>query len=1029
MLKRYLYIFIVAMFTAVFGGCSDEIVQPVIEENGEIAAGERIMFTSFVPQNSMTRSAKEDFQTQIKESYKAVNRKYAFTVKMYKKNPTDATSSLVETAYYRPKLTPDGTAYVEDGTLLEAANTEGMYWPDNVNHYGFEITAGNEGVLRLDQSKEEMFLEEDFLKGYSYEPVWDGNEETGNAKDDINAINYRTSNGWYNANKQVYADFHQMPIGSDEYKKVPLFIQHQRALVTVILKAGEGVGREQLKHATSEENIHTKIICYSGAAKKEITPLPEDTYINYKAEDYGGARDNVENMTYHAIVDPCNYLAKAEEQPICTINLSNQKFSFYAANDNNYNAYTSDMATHGVAMSDAAKFVEEAYNLKPGKHLIITATLTRESRKILITAYVEDWTDKVTTTICDDYGKNGDPILIRTREELIAFLKDPKKNKAGNVAIISPTTLDLENTVTTNDKGQITSSTPAPWPIETENFKLNCMLNLAGAVLYTEHTLFKEMSPSANLINGSIVVRSGNTLSAVVTDRNEGTIEQISVSTVRTDAAGKPLSKDLISKVTSGGLVKDNYGTILQCSSSIPVYGTTGYVGGIAAQSLPLGEKTPVISECSVSARVDGTAGVIAGGGIVGNATGLVSENTFEYGITVLQGSQFLNIIGARTGEESSLTATHNAWPTTLANGLAGSNNNPNAMYTGIIDSQAELRVVVTDSEKNYNTADNKILIADDFIVGSDWNVGRQDATLSGTSNGNVFFELFGNDKTITLAKSARVTVGDTAYDTAPMLFTNIQNKIHDLTLVLEESLIAQPSSTTSTDGIVSYDGLDAIAPLGYSAWGPNAILSNIKVKTAEVKTEDGETERKYIQAAMPGGLVAWAYGGAKFENCQFNGKINVWLPSGVGSDALRYAGGIAAMAERATFTGCLFHLSSADSFTVINEAQHSVYCGGILGGVGFRDNTSRNAPSVILKECGSNLLSTSEKKGALIGRSSYDTRSTGGNQSASGVNSDQCEGNWWEANYKAIGTTYNGMTDVNTVGQRNSVKPTFNSF
>ena len=431
MLKRYLYIFIVAMFTAVFGGCSDEIVQPVIEENGEISAGERILFTSFVPQNSMTRSAKGEFQTQIKNSYKAVNRKYAFTVKMYKKNPTDATSAEVGTATYRPKLTPDGTAYVDDGTLLEAANTEGMFWPDNVNHYGFEITAGNNGTLSDDQSTEEKFLEEDFLKGYSYEPVWDGNENAGNPKDDINAINYRTSNGWYNANKQVYADFGQMPIGSDEYKKVPLFIQHQRALVTVILKAGEGVGREQLKHATSEENIHTKIICYNGADKKEISPLPEDTYIKYEAEDYGGASDNVENMTYHAIVEPYNYLKNAEEQPICTINLSNQKFSFYAANDKNYNDYVTDVSAHGVAMSETAMFVEEAYNLKPGKHLIITATLTRESRKILITAYVEDWTDKVTTTICDDYGKNGDPILIKTREELIDFLNDPKKNKAG----------------------------------------------------------------------------------------------------------------------------------------------------------------------------------------------------------------------------------------------------------------------------------------------------------------------------------------------------------------------------------------------------------------------------------------------------------------------------------------------------------------------------------------------------------------------------------------------------------------------
>lgn len=1018
MLKRYLHIFFALMAATALISCGDELVQPEVFAEDGIAAGEEILFTSFVPQSSLTRSAKEDFQNNIKGNYSKVNRLYAFTVKMFKKNPTDVNPTEIGSATYRPKLTADGTDFVEDGSLLETFGSDGMYWPDNVNHYGFEVTAGNSGTLKDDQKTEAKFVTEDWLKGYSYEPLWDGDEDTGNAKDNINAINYRTSNGWYHANKQVFADYGQMPIGSEEYKKVPLFIQHQRALVTVILKAGEGVSRDQLKHATSEENIHTKIISYGGGVRTEIDPLPEETTINYIASDFGGEKAGVENMTYHAIVEPYNYLTHPDEQPICTINLSNQKFSFYAANDKNYNAYLTDVAEHGVAMSDVAKNMEAAYNLQPGKHLIITATLSRESRKILITAYVEDWTDKVTTTICDDYGKNGDPILIRTREELYDFLGNTQKNKAGNVAIISPTSLDLEKTITKDEDDNITSSVAAPWPADKP---LNCMLNLAGAVLYTEHPLFTSMSPSANLVNGTIVVRSGKTLSAVVTDRNEGTIERVSVRSERNAITGEPLPT---AKVTSGGLVKDNYGTIFQCSSSIPVYGSGGYVGGIAAQSLQMenSSKSPVISECTVSASVDGSSDVTAGGGIVGNAVGRVSENTFEYGITVLQDAKFHNIIGSHASNTTDdLTAINNSWPTKYLEEISGINVNENAIYSGVIDSQAGLYAVVMNTEKGYNTNDSKILIADDFVVGNDWNVGRQDPTLNVTNNGNVQFELFGNDKTITLQKkSTQVTVDGTAYYTAPMLFTNIQNSIHDLTIVLEESLIASPSTTKDSDGNTTYDGIDAIAPLGYSVHGSTTVLSNIKVKTAN---------DKYIQAAMAGGLVVWAYGDVTIDNCQFNGHIKVWLPTTIGSDAVRLAGGIAAEAEKASFNKCLFHPTSS-SFVVNDEEHHtSVFFGGILGGVGPRDNSSRIKPSVTLKDCGSNLSQTSGKVGALIGRGLYDTNSTGAVQQASGIDSEHCEGNWWDAAAKAVGLPFNGMTDVKTVGQRNTLRPAFNSF
>lgn len=971
----------------------------------EILPGDEIMFTSFVPDNVVTRSTmKQDFLDEIKNSYKAVNSKYSFTVKMLKYNE-GADPSVIGTALYAPLADASGNGFAGDGTLVYSDAEHLLRWEDNTNRYGFEVTAGSQ-TLQISQDTEESLLAQDLLKGYSYEPLWFGTDDNGVSQDDIDNVNYRTSKDWYAANKQVYESYGQMPLSTDDLKKIPLFIKHQRSLVTVILKADEGVGRDQLKYSMAKDNIATRINSYSGGTQKSVIPLLEGTTINYTSQDYGGAANNVETVMYHAIVEPHDYLEQASDQAVCTVSLSGQKFTFYAANDKDYNTYLSEHAS-GSLQSAEAKRVADAYNLKPGQHLVLTVTLSRESRKIVITAYVEDWTEKVTSTICDDYGKNGDPELIETRDKLLAFLRDYSKNKSGTVAIVSPTAIDLEK----DDDGNASA-----WPGDLE---LRCMLNLAGSVISTEHQMFFKMSESASLVNGTVLVKSGSTVISAVSSENSGTIERVNAMTEYSAADGTPLTP---ATATKAGLVGTNYGTIYQCSSDIPVYGTAGYVGGIAAESLQKSgsSRQPVISFCEVTARVDGDSNVTAAGGIVGNAVGRVSDNSFVYGISVSQDTErFLNIIGHNAGQTGDITASDNSWPTTIPNAIAGANVNPNARYAGVVSNQEELRTVLMSGA--YNKPESRILLAQDFTVSSDyWDCGKQDATLDIISNGNMLFALDGNDKTITLTGTRTVTVDGQTYNTAPMLFTNIQNNISDLTIVVAESLIATPSTSTDAHGNTFNDGIDAIAPLGYSLYA--AKLTNVKVKT-----EAG----KYIQAAMPAGIVAWAYGGAKFEKCEVKATIKTWLPSSVETQSLKYAGGIAALAETAVFSQCMFH-SATGTLTENRPESTTVYCGGILGGVARRNNTSTVTPLVSIRDCASQFSQTSTKKGAIIGASFYFTGSSSGEQRADGLDHSElskCEGNWWGSSHRGVGTTYNGMSDAKALGTRNSVDPTFKDF
>lgn len=924
--------------------CQREV--PVYDdEGGGIRPGEPVLFTTLLPAAPQTKAtAEQDAFDARMASYQAVNANYQFTVEMYQQGVDNALGSAIY-RFQDPML-------VTDGTLLA---TTPLYWPGNAMKYGFKAIAGT-ASLEDDQTTGEKILQQDRLLGYGFEPLW--NTEGNAPVDNENALNYRTSKEWYAANKQTMG----LALESAEYKKIPLYFQHQRSLITIVLKAGEGVNREDLAYEKALSNIQTRIFSYSNA-NLTVQPLAESTTVDYTSSDYGSTASDVPTTQYSAVVEPHNYQAAATTDVIAEIQLSGQRFTFYADNDSQ-SADASHMA---------------GYNLTAGKHLTITATLGRGSRKIVITSYVEDWTQTVTTSIVDDYGQTGNPIAINSRKELYDFLSDPTKNKQGNVAIIVPTSINLEQS-----QGADLAWVPQP---------LNCTLNMAGATFFTNHTIFTTIGASGNLVNGTVSVGDIAVPAAVATTNN-GTIQRIHVQPRDKDG------NDSSGEASKAGLVVTNTGTITDCSSELPVNGTAaGFVGGIAASSVYTSEGImPVIDGCTVNARVDGVSGV-QGGGIVGEAVGRVTGNRFEYGITISQSAAaFENIIHSKADATHVLRAYNNAWPTkALNNELTADNVNatPEASrYDAVIDSQAELGTLLLSAN---NQVGKVYRLSNSFSVTKagegGWTHGKKHDTLGGEGDGNVFFQLDGNDKTIT---------------TDAMLFSNIQGPVKNLTIRLSANLLAEPSASG-----------DAIAPLGYAVYG--AKISNIKVKAGDYR----------IQASTAGGIVVWAYGGATLENCQCKASVQVWV-STIGADTKMYTGGIAACAAEATFDRCIFHSTEGTLFrnksenyddeTSVAEAtpNTSIFFGGILGGTAPKGTGGSETPSVLITDC-SSWFSTlgSHQKGAIVGYAQY----AEGEKNFNGI-ADGCQGNWWNTTSDGIGTGITGKTDEQILGKRNAVAP-----
>lgn len=1015
--------------------CSDDSVvnAPVIDA-GEAAEGEKIMFTTYLPDEvSQTRSAKDDWRREV-NSYKPVNHKYTFKVEMFKKGDITETDH----SYYKPSLSTqfgndpisgnDGTLAYYEGEVNEETRLP-LFWQDNINKWGFRATSVSSAAIAKDQNSEEKWLYQDQLIGYSYLPIWIETEDGGQATDDFDAINYRTSKEWYADNKTAH-DLSGLMISEgskgEEYKKVPLYMKHQRAWITFILKAGEGVKREALSYHTAEQNIAMTINSYENnngvLVQNEIDKAWARPYtIDYAKDKNGEAQTGVSTTRYDAIVAPHNYATRKDEEIIARINLSGQKFSFYASNDTRY-------LTGNEAQRHKA---DNAYNLEAGKHLTIVATLSRESRKILITSWIEDWTEVATQTICDDYGQNGDPVVIKNRTELIAFLSNPKVNKQGSVGIIQPTELKLDI------EGE-------NWP---ETYDLNATLNLAGCVLKTGHRLFNNMSSSANLVNGTVLITDGATVDCAIAETNEGTIEHINVTTT---------SELTTAKATVAGLVKENHGTVYQCMSSLPVYGTVGqsvgtgedqknYIGGIAAVSDSKdGSAMAVIDGCVVNASVNGSE-TVYGGGIVGYVTGRVSNNTFEYGITVSQDGTYYKNIFAQVGAEET-RAYGNAWPTKVLNYINETKptTNPNkysgTLYSAVLDSQAELDKIL--SEGTRNVKDSVYRISKSFIVESstdetkDWKHGTVNATDHESGQHNVLFTLEGNNKTITLTgnKTVKTTDGpnlsegtETSYTTAPMLFNYVLGEVRNLTLDLDQPLVASPSQATNNEDKKTYNAEDAIAPLAYGVYGENARLTNIKVKAKN---------DAYVQASTPAGLVVWVHGGATITNCMVNVPVRMWLPASMGKDAKHYAGGVVACAAKATITQCVYLGNSENSVTGSEYSTTALqspnyFYGGIVGGTSIK-NTEE--PELVITDCTSWFIATraaseapdQSSKGGIIGYCCFAE-----NNNSSTIKNGMKEGNqgnWWQLSAVGAHTLYTGWTEEKAIGKRNSVTPTYSA-
>lgn len=981
-------------------------------------AGKSVMFTAVTPSvQKATRALFESEQAMNNElqHYKpAINDhgyNYIYTISMFKEG--EESTPLGKARY---QLAKNGASNVTNGMLSAVFPTEQspnnpLRWPDNVNKYGFKVVAGNEAIHER-QNSVNNFYQNDRLEGYAFAPVF-------RVQDDLDELNYHTNKEWYALNKEALGEGKT----SDTYKAVPVYLHHTKAWVTIVLKAGKGIPREYLWYSNTSNGFESKLYYYENGDQKTITePWRREWHVDYDADSNGGVDKNSSNLNttmIHAIVEPTNYLENPEKL-IGQVKLNGMTFTYAPLNDANYSTYLANKDKTGDEydnLDDATKKILEnmqAYNVTAGKHLMITATLSTD-KLVLITAQLEDWDEVSMTSICDDYGGMGKPEEIKTRDELLDFLRSAK-NKAGTTALIVPTEMALDSSIVNKT-----------WP---DDLKLHCTLNLAGATISAQSQFLKEIDVNGTLINGTIdIVGKRTDMEAAICSTNKGTIEQIKVQVGDDEKATTKEAKDALEALrksvyaTKGGLVGTNYGYILNCENNLTVKGTSGYLGGIAGESKQLNENlpTPIIDNCVVNARV-GTAGtdmnaIEGAGGIAGYAEGKVTRCSFNYGMTLLQQSneKYKNIV-QQTPEETGLKveAVGNSWPTLVSNeiGTSGNpNNNTLAQYNAVLDSQEELEALLTMTAHSADGS-SRYKIADNFEVDSSWDYGKNDDIQpgSGSTGGNnigneqqynLNFELDGNGKTITT--------------NGKMLFTNINGYFHDFTVYCKESVVSQTSGS-STEGM---------APLAFSVNGPNARLAGIKVKMAD--------DDKYIQASIPSGLVVLAYGGAKIENCEIKANIRVMYHEEFSdADAWKYAGGIVACATDVTLTGCKVHSGTkieAAALTDKMTQRNKQYRGGIVGGIVAR---SGYTPRTVIVDCNSwwGDVDTNEQgvkfspAGSIIGASKYVNTQ---NQTLIGMPKGESSGNWWS---EGIAPGYKAASDLNNtettdhIGKKNSVTP-----
>ena len=600
-------------------GCSEDLTSSVADD--EIKPGDPVLFAPYLSGRAMTRTDVSD--------YHDASAYYTFTYEMYQSAVVDPVASGLQ-----------------------------LYWPDNINAYGFKATAGS-ATLATDQTTQTKFFAEDKLLGYG---------AIASTADNIEALNYRTSKNWK-------ADNETDGVSSPDSKKIRLYLKHLRSRITVILKAGEGVSRDDLANTNY---LEAKIYSY-GTSNLEISPWATNTTIDY--DDASG----VSTTQYTAIVEPYAYQTNAKT--IAEIKLSNQVFTFSASNDNN----------------------DVKYNLSAGQHLTITATLSRGSDgdiyQVKMTAQVTDWDITNIAATVNNEGQIGTTTDIGTRAALLTFLTS-ENNKAGNIANITES-INLED-------GVAWTSQP-----------LNCTMKMNDKTFTTTHRIFSTIGVGGKLVGGTISV--GGDVDAAIAGTNRGTIQSITVN--RTSTA----------KATKAGLVVTNSGTISSCISNLPVYGASDVVGGIAKESVYHSDNgsMPVIENCTADARVDGT-GVGGGivGKAVGRVSGNTFNYGITL---LQEADKFKNIVyGKPDAETHQLRAYSNSWPTTAANTIGNhSSNNSNTMaaaniFDATIDSQTELATLLNNV---YNIGGRKYRVSDNFSVTGSW--GYSGTTANFTLNGN----------------------------------------------------------------------------------------------------------------------------------------------------------------------------------------------------------------------------------------------------------------------------------------------------
>ena len=1001
MMKLSKYGILFTLIALLLASCSDEWQKAIDDGTIPDMTGEQVAFTTNVSSSGSDSRGYTAISDAL-NGYIAINKAYKLKITMHKQGEEAAIGSCT----YEPVFSQSGTS---EGVLraVPANGETALYWQDSQQAYGFSVTAGSDNIA-TDQSTEEKWLAQDRLKGFSYAPVKDDSESP---VDNINAINYRTSKQWYQANKAWMPTNGIVP--KNDFKKIPLFLQHERAWITVILRAGVGVDRDAVDYVTANKKIKAEIYSYNSDGTA-ITPWLTEQEVAYSAED-GLPKETRKGVAYHAIVNPYNYLAKAEESIICKINLSGQNFSFYASNDTRYGEYKN----RPESQPDM-----KAYNLSAGKHLVIDVTLSRESRKILITAYVEDWTEKVTSSVCDDFGLAGTPIVIQNRDELLAFLNNPTENKAGQTAIISANSIDLDK----DTEGNV-----SPWSGGTYN--LNATLNIGGCTLSTSSQFLKDISASGQILNGTIAVKEGSNVETVVCNNNYGSISYLDVTADATSTASK------------AGIAVVNYGNISRCSSAITVEGASGidFVGGIAAKSIyQNGEIAvePIIDRCTVTGRVGvaSDATNTYGGGIAGLAAGRVTNCTYEYGISLLQAirkdaasENLLRNIVNQIQEGKTLKANGNEWSTrgdyTVGTTVIKNNRDEALLYDQIIYCQAELNELVK-AGSTYNASGKRYRIAQSFTVTSDgegdaaWPLGYFKDVTNNTVHGNVLFFLEGNGMTITLTGEKVINkYGPNAsgtVKTAPMLFNNIVGTVQNLNVYCAKSLYGIPQFTEGENPKNNFT--DGCAPFAY------AIYKDGKAENITVYGANGTV----VQAASAGGIVVSLHDGAQMINCNSFMDVNMYIPAtkenNVQSAAKFYSGGIAAMLEVGTtsLTQCRYSGKVSKEIGPASEASAFFFLGGIVGGLRYSNVSDAPKPHATITDCSSwwrawpdTQASTGGlQQGSLIGRARYSVQHT---NDENGMY--DCEGNWW------IGTVGAGSwktgNEALAIGKKNSVTPT----